>query len=252
MSDALIFKLDYELPPRADELGELFAALSRDYRTMTKGRELVVVRLDNGSVIGHFLDWACSAGPYVKDAIEAAKGTKALYDFAKLLRDAVVKVKGKKAAFAARRKSTGQKTIEAGMKIAARTKGTFEFKYTSPEGEVVEAKMTHTEVLEVIPFPAPAKPIRAEIETGVSGAVIQQDVVKQAIGRLYDHSGSASQSEKDGIVETLVSVLMNAKLDYLIEVIANDLSQKGMHSVAANLLQKGQGWRSQEPPFTTS
>jgi hypothetical protein len=249
MSDALIFKLDYEVPPPADELGELFATLSRDYRTMTKGRELVVIRLDTGSIIGQFIDWACSAGPYVKDAIEVAKGTKALHDFAKLLRDVVSKVKGKKAS-ASRRKPTGQKTIEAGMKLAAKSKGTFQFKYTTPEGEVIEAKMTHAEVIEATPLPPPMTAIRSEVQPAIEGAVIHQSVVDQAIGRLYDRSGSVSQSEKDSIIETLVSILTNAGLGHLIEIIASDLSQKGMHSLAADLEQKSRGGRSQEPPIT--
>ena len=80
--------------------------------------------------------------------------------------------------------------------------------------------------------------------------MVHLSVVDQAMGRLYDQSGSVSQSEKDSIIETLVSILTNAGLGHLIEVIASDLSQKGMHSLAAALQQKSRGGRSQEPPIT--
>ncbi|WP_369721327.1 hypothetical protein AB8Z38_30535 [Bradyrhizobium sp. LLZ17] len=89
MDDQLVITIEYETAPRADDLGELFVALARDYKDMTKGRVLVVSSIHQGSIWATLTDWALVAVPYLKDAVEIAKGTKALADFGKLLKEQI-------------------------------------------------------------------------------------------------------------------------------------------------------------------
>ena len=121
MDDQLIITIEYETAPRADDIGELFAALARDYKDMTKGRVLVVSSIHQGSIWAILTDWALQAAPYIKDTVEVAKGAKALADFAKLLKELITSAKSlepKKLA-PRRRKKTGHRSLEAIVKIAA-------------------------------------------------------------------------------------------------------------------------------------
>lgn len=65
MEAQLVLTIDSETPLPADEVGELLAALARDCREMTRGRVLVVSRVENGSIIATLTDAALAAAPYV-------------------------------------------------------------------------------------------------------------------------------------------------------------------------------------------
>lgn len=84
--DALILTIRYENPPPAEELGDLFAALGRDYRGISGGRTLVLTSVQQGSVIATLTDAAVAALPYIKDAAAIFGGIKAIADFAKALK----------------------------------------------------------------------------------------------------------------------------------------------------------------------
>jgi len=145
MDDQLIITIEYETAPRADDLGELFAALARDYKDMTKGRVLVVSSIHQGSIWATLTDWALVATPYIKDAVEFAKGAKALADFAKLLKEQITSAKSsepKKLPPPRRRKKTGQRSLEAIVKIAAENGRAVRVKHTSAKGETLEVEMS--------------------------------------------------------------------------------------------------------------
>jgi len=140
MDDQLIITIEYETAPRADDLGELFAALARDYKDMTKGRVLVVSSIHQGSIWATLTDWALVATPYIKDAVEFAKGAKALADFAKLLKEQITSAKSsepKKLPPPRRRKKTGQRSLEAIVKISAENGRAVRVKHTSAKGVLI-------------------------------------------------------------------------------------------------------------------
>jgi hypothetical protein len=64
MEHQLVITIDCETAPSAADVGELFVALARDYKDITKGRSLVVARIEQGSIIAILTDWASQALPY--------------------------------------------------------------------------------------------------------------------------------------------------------------------------------------------
>jgi hypothetical protein len=93
MDDELILTIDYETPPPADDLGDLFTALGRDYRDLTGGRILVVTRVESGSLVATLTDLAIAAAPYVQGAIAAGAAIKGIADLVKLLKSLLGKDK---------------------------------------------------------------------------------------------------------------------------------------------------------------
>ncbi|MEO6841589.1 MAG: hypothetical protein ABI192_12560 [Bradyrhizobium sp.] len=93
MENELILTVEYEIPPAADDLGELFAALARDYDDLTAGRTLVVSRVESGSLIATLTDLALAVAPYVKDALAVGAAIKGIADLAKLLKSLLEKAK---------------------------------------------------------------------------------------------------------------------------------------------------------------
>src|SRR5579883_1898561 len=70
----------------AAAFGKLFSALSKDYRAITR-RELVVRRIEMGSLHAVLTDAAAIVAPQVENAVELIKATKAIFRFCKALKD---------------------------------------------------------------------------------------------------------------------------------------------------------------------
>jgi hypothetical protein len=258
MSHELIITFDFETPPPAGELGELFSALARDYRDMTKGRVLVVASLETGSLIAALKDYALLALPHAKDAVEVAKGIKAVADLAKLLKDWLDRAKSgkaKKQLYRRGRKTPGQRSVEAIVKIAASTGSAVRVKHTTAKGETIEVEMT----------PLQAKNARHEalaeqpLQIGTEGAPRQLKGaipdMRRAIDRLYDPNlAELTSSEPEAVIDALVAVLQAAKLSYLADQIADDLANRGMlalsEALRAKMIHASDGKR--EPPLTTT
>jgi hypothetical protein len=254
MDDQLIITIDYETAPRADDLGELFVALARDYKDMTKGRVLVVSSIHQGSIRAILTDWALQAAPYIKDAVEFAKGAKALADFGKLLIEQIKSAKSpepKKRGQPRRRKKTGQRSIEAIVKIAAENGRAVRVKQTSAKGETLEVEMSgETAIL-----------IREEAlsdETGHTEDIkhlprAREADVHKAIKQLYSPTAAGlTVSEAQAVIEAVVDVLQGAGLDYILPQIVTDLSNKGFFTLASALAEKlNQSRGNQEPPLTS-
>jgi hypothetical protein len=128
MADELIVALDFETPPRADDFGALFAALARDYRDMTKGRVLVVTSVESGSTIATLTDLALAAVPYAKNVLDALVAANSLADFAKHLKELFGYAKsnrGKRRVYRKERKSPGQRSVEAILRLQPIPQATF-------------------------------------------------------------------------------------------------------------------------------
>src|SRR5437879_2795128 len=99
MDDKIILIIENETPIRAAAFGELFTAFAHDYRDLTRGRTLVVARLEQGSTIVEWTDFVlATAGHYLKEAAETAKAIKSLADFAATLKSLFGKKKQEKPA----------------------------------------------------------------------------------------------------------------------------------------------------------
>jgi hypothetical protein len=241
MDDQLIIAIDFETPPRADDLGDLFTALARDYRDMSRGRVLVVASMEHGSIIAVLKDWALLAAPHIKDAIEVAKGVKALADFAKFLKDWIDRVKSgkaKKQLYRRGRKARGQRSIEAIVKIAANSGSALRVKHTTAKGEILEVELSAPQAIKVRDEALAEQNAALEAEhlPHLGSASVELPEVQQAIGRLYAPSAvRLSSSEAQAIITTLVKVLQAAGLENLILQIAADLASRGLHELASEL-----------------
>src|SRR5688572_17087991 len=86
MAHELILIFSFETPPRANEFGELFSALARDYRDLTRGRSLVIADVEHGSIIFKLIDAAIAAVPHIKDAVAVAHAVKGIADLVKAIK----------------------------------------------------------------------------------------------------------------------------------------------------------------------
>jgi hypothetical protein len=240
MSNELIVTLDFETPPPADELGELFSALARDYRDLT-GRVLAIASLEAGSIIATLKDYALLALPHVKDAVEVAKGIKAVADLAVLLKDWIDRAKSgeaKKQLYRRGRKTPGQRSIEAIVKIAANSGCAVRVKHTTAK-ETIEVEMTPSQAIK-----AREEALVEQVATEVVPLRLEEarpvlPDVQRALGRLYDPNlAQLSSSETQAVIDVLVTVLRAAKLGHLADQIADDLARRGMETLAALLRAK--------------
>jgi hypothetical protein len=258
MDDQLIITIEYETAPRADDFGELFVALARDYKDMTKGRVLVVSSIHQGSIWATLTDWALVAAPYIKDVVEFAKGAKALTDFGKLLKEQINGAKSpepKKLGQPRRRKKTGHRSLEAIVKIAAEKGRAVRVKHTSANGETLEVEMPgETAILIREEALSSAAEHREDIlSERLPRAQAALPDVKRALGQLYSSTAAdLSVSEAQAVIDVVVEVLQGAGLGYILPQIAADLSNRGFLTLTSALAAKlNQSRGEQEPPLTS-
>jgi hypothetical protein len=257
MEHRLIITIDYEAAPRAIDLGELFVALARDYKDFTKGRALVVASIEQGSIITTLADWAAQAIPYVKDAVEFAKGAKALADFGKILKEWIEGANtGKRKLIRSRgRKPPGQRSVEAIIKVAADSGCAVRVKHTSPDGETFEVEMSRPQatILHEEWLARESGAVDSKEVLRVQGAKVALPDLKEAIDRLYQPGIEFSSSDIDTIIDALVRALEATHLTHLIPAIVADLSNQGRHAMASAL--QAHAHRSDgkdEPPLATA
>jgi hypothetical protein len=260
MNDELIAIINYETPPGADEVGALLTALARDYKSFTRGRVLTVISIQRGSIIATLTDWANATLPYLKDAVEIAKGGKALADFGKTLKEGLEARKSDQSHVLSPRrprKTKVDRSVNAVLKIAAVHGRAIRIKQTCKNGETIEVEMGAPEAIE-IQQPQLMKPKTKLLRGGFDAHRIlppsTQLALPQAIGRLYGPAAAkVTESEAESIIEALVNVLGNAGLGHMLPQIAADFASKGLYTLATALEAKmRQSGRDTEPPQTTT
>jgi hypothetical protein len=234
----------------------LFTALARDYRDISHGRVLVVASLENGSLIAKLRDLALLAVPHLQDAVEVAKGAKAIADLAKLLRDWLGRVKTgrvKRELYRPGRKKRGAPSIEAILKIAANSRSHVRVKHTTAKGEAFEVELTPIEAIQA------REKALAELDSVSRDVNAPSDrlavpVVQTALQRLiHAETEGLSSQELEAIVETMVKVLLTAGLSPFLDQIASDLDHRGLHKLASSVRQQIRTSHGKhEPPLSTT
>ena len=267
MENELTLTVDYKIPPTADDLGELFAALGRDYDDLTGGRTLVVSRVESGSWIATLTDIALAATPYVKNALAVGGAIKGIADLAKLLKSLLEKAKSnppEKPSKRRGRKKPGVRSLEAMLKVAANCDGVVRGSYKSPEGETLDFEVSSLEAIRI------REGARASAETmNTVPAISKPDLTRPAkavestrpppgiqssLQRVYQVGDEAlSDSELEQIAEILIAAIEGTGSTYLIDQIIGDLQSRGLHKFAQILQQRAQrSQRNTEPPLTTT
>jgi hypothetical protein len=255
MANELILTLNFETPPPADELGEVFAALGRDYRDSTKGRVLVVTSVRDGSIIATLTDLALTTGPYVAGGVATLAAVNSLTTFAKNLKEWFGKAKsdhGKKRLYRKGKKAPGQRSVEAIIKTAATTGSHVHVKHTSANGETLEAELTPVEALSArAQLSAPEA--KAD-EVPMKRILSTPREVQVAIERLHQAGiSNLSTTEAQAVVDVVVAVLLASGAGHLLPEIASDLEIKGLHNFADAVRQHIRpSGSTHEPPLTTT
>jgi hypothetical protein len=256
MENQLVIVIDYETPPRAEDIGALFSALAKDYKTVSRGRVLVVASINHGSIIATLIDWAFQALPYVKGSVEVAKGAKALADFSKLLRDGIAAVKSPKSVKLPQPsggKRSVHRSVKALVKMAAENGCNIRIKHTDADGETLEVEMTAPEANEAQVILDAPKAIQAPKAIDRQMRAVQLPEVREAISKLYAPDAGDSTEGIDALIDSLFEVLQAVGLTNLIPQIATDLAQKGLHTLAAALEAKMHRQDGKpEPPLNTT
>jgi hypothetical protein len=253
MADELILKLDFERAPSAEDLGEIFSALARDYHEMSNGRTLVVIRVESGSIIATLTDAALAgvgAGFAVITAIntlaEFAKNLKKWFDYAKSHKD-------KKRLYHKTKKSPGQRSVEAIIKTAAATRSHVSVKYKSAKGETLEVELTPAEAIGVREQ-LPADDIKKARRKPTQRIPRSAPKIQRAIKQLEQVGAqNLSPTEIHAVVNVIVAVLEAAGAGYLLPQIALELEMRGFQSIAHAVRQhihSSDG--THEPPLTTT
>lgn len=260
--DALILTIQYETPPSAEELGDLFAALGRDYRGLSGGRTLVLTSVEQGSVIATLTDAALAALPYLKDAVAVFGGIKAIADLAKSLK--YLLGKGEKPAdqklFRPGRKKAGIASAETLLKIAIKSKAKVSLRHRTDNGETLEFEITPSEALNirsdaenVHSEAADAHPAARAKSTRPEIVAAQIEDVKASLDRVFQAGdGGLTDTELDQIADIIVSTLEMSGFGSVVHQMISDLQARGFQRFASALqerLQRGQ--RGIEAPVTT-
>jgi hypothetical protein len=249
MADELILKLDFERTPSAEDLGEIFTTLARDYHEMSNGRILVVTRVESGSIIATLTDSALvwiGAGLTVMAAIntlaEFAKNLKTWFDYAKSHKE-------KKRLYRKGKKSPGQRPVEAIIKTASQVS----MNYNPTKGETLEVELTFAEMSharEQLHADDIKKTRRKPTQRIQRSAPEIQKTIEQ-LGQVG--AQNLSSTEIHAVVNALVSVLKATGAGYLLPQIASELEMHGFDSIAHTLRQHiHSSSGTQEPPLTTT
>jgi hypothetical protein len=204
---------------------------------MTKGRVLVVTRLESGSIIATLTDLALTALPYVTDGVAAVIAVNALADFAKHLKEWFGYAKshaGKRRLYRKGKKSSGQRSVEAIVKIGASTGSRVLVKHRTERGETLVAELTPTEAVEAAEHASAEKTKAIRQRRSRERAAFSD--VESAVERLSGVN-KLSPKEAQAVVDVVVAVLRAAGAGHLLEEIASELEERGLESVAGAVRQ---------------
>jgi hypothetical protein len=174
---------------------------------MTRGRVLVVSRIENGSIIATLTDAALAAAPYVAGAMVVVTAVNSITKFAENLQKWFGRAKsdeGKKRLYRKGKKTPGQTAAKSGSRVKV--------KHTTARGETLEAELTPAEVVAAAAEQTQAaeetKAIKDDRETQLR---IGAPTVRDAAERLQQVSTqNPSATEVQAVVDVVVAVLQAA------------------------------------------
>ena len=260
MANEIILTFDFETPPAAEDLGEVFIALSRDYRDFSQGGTLAVTRVETGSIIVALTDSVLAAAPYAAIAVGGAISTMAAINtvdkFAENLRKWFGRAKtdeGKKRLYKKGKKTAGQRSVEAIIKTAAKTGSRAKVKYTKANGETLEAEITPREAVEIRDAAASNSALKS-LAPPTDYALSARPEIDAVVERLrLAGSENLSHAQIDAVVDVIVATIMSAGAGHLLSDIASQLDAHGLFDFATAVRKhiRGSGG-SLLPPITTT
>jgi hypothetical protein len=223
----LVLTLRNELKISAADLGELFTALARDYERINRGRILVVVHLEAGSLVAILQEIA----PYAKMGLDLVRAAKNLKEFVLILWEFIRKAKDhpKESDLFRRKKSPGIRSAEKLLQIAINSCAEVEFERKSPDGEEIRFRVRPSDAMQIrkqAETPPPERPRNTKrLESG-------QPMIDAAADKLIA-AGAPDSATAEAIVSALALALDDADVKGVLEAIAVRLNERGHYSLAA-------------------
>ncbi len=236
----LLIAFNNEKPISASQVASVLRALDSDYRQMT-GRELVLARLEMGSIWIWLVDAAVTAATLIKNGAEVAKAATELGSFAKKLKNGLSAkadpIPGYKVTVA---DGSVDKSVVAMAKVSEKTQSIIRMKKTLKTEIGVET-------LEIVVTPAQAKEARERVK---SKAKLPSTTVEQPETLNYNELAGIMRSlpRASGDVESIIHALVRAHIrfgsTYVLEQVAYTLEHEGRSDIATiirQLLGRGKG-----------
>jgi hypothetical protein len=224
-----------------------FSALARDYRETTKGRTLVVIRMDSGSIIATLTDAAIAAARYAKPAAEGGHAVitaiNALATFAENLKKWFGYAKSdtdKNRLYRKGKKSPGQLSVEQIVKTAANTGSHLRMKYNSEKGESLEVELTPAEAISArerrLAPDAARKGRRRPLAIDSEDLALPQtnERLSRGLQAMIDEhlQRIAAQDLSPTEVHVIITALLAAGAGHLLPRIVSALEARGHHKIA--------------------
>jgi len=234
------------------DVAGLFISLSADYRKISGGRKLVLIRLEIGSLFAALQDAVVAATPYARSALETAKAAKFISILVQYIRKLIVTAQTKetRAPEFSDKKCVGVKSVEAIAKMAIKSKSNLKIKYLSAEGdnieidlspvqavhlqEVIRADRAHTQDCKSVTFSKSRDDMSlSDLNLTKSRAQIADRLVQltgpDSSGRRQTHSQVAK------LVASVIENLLELGMNSTIEFVAYDLDSRELHDLAATV-----------------
>ena len=237
----LVIVFDYQRELLAAEMGRLFTALAKDYARSYRGRTLAVAWIERGSLLIAIHDAVVKATPYLKDAVEIAKGTKSITDFSKSIRELVSWKKAEATdAKAPTQKAAVLRSVEEIVRIAADSGSEVSIRQMEPDGRILEVNLASREAVEIrereITQRTNARRVAHLIAQSPLPAALPSHLQPDAIADRFERLGHVGSPGRDAVVSAISAVAIvvrDSGNGYLLEPLAAELETRGLHDLAA-------------------
>jgi hypothetical protein len=233
-SEFLILQLNNELPFTAADVASFYGELARDYRKYSRGHELTIVKISEGSLISIF-----------KDAVDFASGSNTLINFGKAIAGLLsVFSKGTETDFP-KSTRTGTRTVEKLAQIAAKSRGGVQIRYSRdsereeilitvpPESmKSVQSRFDNAHALRLSKRKARTS---KQVDSLGYLADLSIDKVGTALSKLAEGAADSERHDKSDIqllIEGFVEILVSKGLTHILSSVADDLDHRGMIEAA--------------------
>lgn len=255
MANEIVITFDFETAPAAEDLGQVFTALARDYHDASDGT-LVVTRVESGSIIVTLTDAALAALPYAAGGVAVIAAINTIDKFAENLKKWFGRAKtpeGKKRLYRKGKKLPGQRSVEAIITTAAKTGSRAKVKHTKANGETLEAEISPAEAKEIRETAADNAAESKRLAQSEGRALSARRDIGVAVERLRQAgSENLSQTQIEAVVEIVVSMLQSNGAGHALPELASQLDMHGLFEFATAVRKHIRGTGGTLlPPITT-
>lgn len=209
----LVLEFDNAAPFRARDLADLFAALARDYRQINPGRELIVTEIRTGTLLASF-----------QDALEIMASINTVVDFGKLIANTISLVRHAQNIFSNDRKPSAARTVEALLETAVNSKSDVTFRYESPTGETLLAKVSRSEARRLADTTKRLKKSKRKIRVGNEESILEDH--RSILSTIADGQYDAS------VLRTIAKIMLQRDMHTVLQSILDELKKQGRTEAA--------------------